>query len=128
MNLLTFGQVILLGSNHYIWLVLDEEEEKIHLAKILNVENTKDLIRVHETNVKKSKPTDAPLYAYVVLTTEGYDKCAAHLMGSGDHAESSDGLSVLGTLNEQDMKGLKTRILQGTGLPPRLVNLTKALG
>lgn len=129
MDILTFGQVILFKDSYYVWLVLDEEEKKIHLAKILDRQKTKELIKVDENNAKKSKYSlDAPLFAYVVLTTEKFNECAAHLYGSDNHTEDSDGLSVFGTLNDKDIGDLKKFILSGKGLPSRLVNLVKGLG
>lgn len=128
MDILTFGRVILFKNNNYVWLVNDVEEEKLHLAIILDKERTKELIRMDDANAKKhNAATDAPLFAYVVLTTKDFNGCAAHLMNSGGHAENKDDFSVLGELNSGDIAKLKERILEGSGLPARLVNLVKNL-
>ncbi len=129
MELLTFGKVILFKNNNYVWLVNDLENEKLHLAIILDKEITKDLIRTDNANAKKhNSSSDTPLFAYVVLTTKDFDGHAAHLMNSDGHAENKDAFGVLGELNNEDITKLKKRILGGVGLPTRLVNLVKNLG
>src|SRR3989344_4284329 len=106
MDLLTFGEVILFKGGHYVWLTPDLEEEKLHLAKVLDIENTKELIRVDKATERKhnSPSYNAPLFAYVVLSTKDFDGCAAHLMDSGGHANHKDDFSVLGKLDEDDVK------------------------
>ena len=129
MDILTFGQVILFQNNYYVWLVPDEEEGEIHLAKILDMDGTRDLKLIDERNAKRSSTShDAPIYAYVVLTTDDFDGRAACLVGSNSHVDASDGFSILKSLNDEDIKELKQCILAGNGLPPRLVNLVKKLG
>lgn len=129
MDLLTFGQVILFENNHYVWLVSDEEEGKIHLAKILDVTLTRDLINLDERTAKKNKGfLDSPMFAYVVLTTNDFDGRAACLANSGEYAGPSDGFDRLGTLIDSDIKELKKKCLEGRGLSARLIKLVKGLG
>ena len=129
MDLLTFGEVIQFAGSHYVWLAIDSEEEKLHLAMILDMDKTKSLISIDKFDSKKHKThsADAPIFAYVVLSTEDFEGRAAFLMKSDEHATQQENFSILGKLNDIDIKGLKERILDGTGLPPRLVNLIKKL-
>lgn len=128
MDLLTFGKVILFKNNHYVWLAIDQEEGKLHLAIILDKENTKELIMLDDVLAKRpSHSPDTPPFAYVVLTTDNFAGCAANLMNSAEHAENKDDFSVLGELNSEDVTKLKKCILKGFGLPARLVNLVKDL-
>ncbi|MEK7077154.1 MAG: hypothetical protein AAB967_02890 [Patescibacteria group bacterium] len=126
--MLTFGKIILFKNNNYVWLVPDPEEEKIHLAIILDKEKTRLLRRADDVNAKKyNSSSDSPLFAYVVLTMQDYQECAAHLKDSDGYVDNKDDFSVLGELNNNDIAELKKRILDGTGLPARLVNLIKNL-
>lgn len=128
MDLLTFGSIILFEGAHYVWLVSDAEEGKIHLARILDVEHTKELLRLDAKNEKKLRSaSDSPIFAYVVLTTDDFNGCAAHLMNSGEHTDNADGVSLLGQLNQADAESLKGRIIEGTGLSARLISLIKKL-
>lgn len=129
MELLTFGQVILFEGNHYVWLAPDPENEEYHVAKILDKEKTKKLIATDKTTEKKinSPSYDSPIYAYVILSSQAFKDRAAHLFRSNEYVEKDMNFSVMGTLMDSDIKELKKRILAGTGLPPRLVNLIKKL-
>lgn len=129
MDLLTFGQVILFEGGHYVWLVPDLENDELHLAKILDEEKTKELLRVSRTSERKLHSTayQGPLFAYVILSTKDFNGLAAHLMKSNEHVENGSNYSVMGSLNDEDVSELRQRILDGTGLPPRLVNLVKKL-
>ncbi len=104
------------------------------MAKILNDEDTKELVRMDDALAKKpNSSSDAPLFAYVVLTTSDFDGRAAHLMNSGGRVENKDtenkdDFSIFGELNSDDIASLKKRILEGLGISPRLVKLVKDLG
>ena len=129
MDLLTFGEVIVFEGNHYVWLVLDQEEEKLHLARILDKEKTKELIRIDKATEKKHHFTlyDSPIFAYIVLTTDDFGGRAALLINSDGHAKSDDNFNIKGKLNNEDVATLKKLILKSTRLPARLVNLVKKL-
>lgn len=132
MELLTFGSVVEFETNYYVWLVVDTEDDKLHLARILDKEKTKELIGLDKSSEKRhtssSGASDNPMFAYVVLTTENFDGCAAFLKDSDNHADHRDSFSVLGTLNKEDVTNLRQRILGGAGLPTKLIKLVKSLG
>lgn len=133
MDLFTFGKVFLFKNNNYVWLAFDPNEEKLHLAMIWDREKTKELIRLDNKEAKKPNSSpDNPLFAYVVLTTEDFKERAAHLIKSDEHiekndAENKDDFKPLGELNNEDLIGLKSRILEGRGVSGRLVKLVKNL-
>ena len=130
MTILTFGEIISFENGHYIWLAFDPEEKTIHLAKILDEELTRKLMRLDENQAKKhSFASNAPILAYVILTTENFAGRAAFLRDSDRHIEDKDNFNTLGRMiNKNDLLELKTCILKGDGLPSKLVKLIKKLG
>ncbi len=136
MRFLTFGTVILFKNEQYVWLVPDPEEGKIHLAWILNKEKTELLRGLDDKNAKKPySDSGSPAFAYVILTTEEFNGCAAHLGHTDEHAEkkdveNKDNYSILRELNEYDLTELKEFILKEgarRGVMGRLVTLVKKL-
>lgn len=131
MEFLAFGKIISFKGAHYVWLVVDPEEEKLHLAKILDKENTRELIRIDKKYDEKhySPKRDMPLLAYVVLTTSDFDGLAASLIRPDGFAEPEDEgqFNLLGDLNNEDTHELKKKILEGVGISKKLVELVKSL-
>ncbi|MBI4034111.1 MAG: hypothetical protein HY378_01000 [Candidatus Brennerbacteria bacterium] len=130
MELITFGKIFSFRDDYFIWLAVDSEEERLYLAKILNKEDTKTLVSLDKKLERNPRKYDTPLLAYVVLTTEDFNGCAATLIRPDVHADQKDvgGFNWLGELNEEDMSKLKKKILDGIGVPKKLVELIKNLG
>ena len=130
MELLTFGQVFLFDGSNYVWLVPDIENDELHVARILNENQTMTLEHAAESAGKKlhSDAHEAPVLAYVVLTTRDFEGLAAHLYKSNENIDKWKNFPIKGSLDKEDIEKLRKRILDGTGLPPRLVNLVKKLG
>ncbi|MGB3922171.1 MAG: hypothetical protein WBL19_02760 [Minisyncoccia bacterium] len=127
--LITFGQVFLFKGNPYVWLFSDVENDEYHVAKILN-EDATNIVRNLTKKYEKKLHTDdinAPVLAYVILTSRDFEGLAAHLHNSDKHVEKWENFPITGSLNPTDINALKKQILEGTGLTNKLVNLGKKL-
>ena len=130
MELLTFGQIFLFDGSNYVWLVPDIENEELHVARILDEEQTRILENAAELAGKRlhSDAYQTPVLAYVILDTKDFEGLAAHLYNSGENINKWGSFPIKGSLDKVDIEKLRKRILEGTGLPQRLVNLVKKLG
>ncbi|MCR4311060.1 MAG: hypothetical protein NUV54_00605 [Candidatus Taylorbacteria bacterium] len=110
----TFGDIFRFREEFYVFLAASSEE--IFAAKILDHENS----RILESISKRS--SDKPLYWYVILTTDEFKDRAAHLMKTQQDIGIEPLLDwVGGSLNETDLKDLKSEIMKdGSPVPKGL--------
>jgi len=76
-TILAFGDPIIYDGKEYIYLA--KEENLIHLAEVLNRDQTNQLKRGRDDSVRRPGASENTLYSFVVLTTEELKERAAWL-------------------------------------------------
>ncbi|EKD86066.1 MAG: hypothetical protein ACD_37C00492G0001 [uncultured bacterium] len=106
-----FGTVCTYGGRE--WIFLAETEDIVYLGKVLDPQETKQVERVAENNVRKNTPNveRIPLFSYVILKTKELEQRAAHF-GQPDHnSEITNLFQLLNiTLTKEDLKSIKDEI------------------
>ncbi len=116
--MLNFGDIIRLEESEYVYLAASTE--LIFLAKIVNPQQTQLLELSHSKLPVDNPKRNNPVYLFVVLTTEEFEGCAAHLHNT-DHDIDGVSCEELGILNDRDLTEIKAEILNpDNSIPPAL--------
>lgn len=114
-----FGTIFRYKEEYYVYLL--EIDELTFLAKILNPEITRALVRSRDLKSKNpNNHTDMqPMYCFVVLTTDKFDGYSAHY-GSGHEIPKNCSVEIISELNKEDLKKLKKEIREDNAISPLL--------
>ena len=109
---MTLGTIFRYKEVFYVYLL--QTDEFIYAAKIINVEDTKALIRSRDRQLKDSRRgVGGPVFCFVVLTsTHGFKDQAAHYGKPEVNADGS--IDVIAQLDEKDIEKLKREIMDDT--------------
>lgn len=122
---IVFGDIFKYRGDEYVYFVESPEEDLIFAGRILDVSETSRLRGLQEGREKQGLPTHkAPIFSYVVLSTEEFDKRAVLC------AEGLDGAKQLSfphaSLTTDDVTKIKQEIKEGLA-PARLKELVELL-
>ncbi len=123
--MITFGEIINYDDAQYVYLAATEEI--IYLAKVLN---NNDAARINNLCAKRqsdgqaSKVENAPIYCFVILSTDGFKDRMAHCGQPGHDFNSGIIMDSVSRLNETDLKEIQHTINIGP-VPLELKELIK---
>lgn len=112
--MLDFGSIFRFKEVFYVYLL--QTDEFIYVAKILDAEVTKTLIRFRDLKSKdpRNNTDQKPMYCFVVLSTDGFFQQAAHYEQPGMSTDSP--VEPMGHLSEVDSQLLRDEIKSDTAV------------
>jgi hypothetical protein len=122
---IVFGDVFRYRGEEYVYFAESPEDGLIFAGKVLDTSDSTQLVSMQERHQTKGKDTHkAPVYSYVVLSTDEFAKRAV-LCAAG--VDASKQLSYPhATLESEDRDAIKEEILSGPA-PAKLKKLIELL-
>lgn len=120
-----FGDVFRYRGEEYVYFAESATQDIIFAGKILDLPFTDRLLLIEQSRQTKNTPTHrTPVFSYVVLSTEEFDRRAVLC------AEGVDGVHRVGLpharLSEDDIQSIREEILSGPA-PKKLQELISLL-
>ena len=111
----SFGKIFRYKEEYYIYLV--QVSDVIYAAKILTSENTKMLLRLRDGTPRGggARTDAAPMYSFVILSTEDFCELAAHYAQPGMPHDLV--CETMGDVNEEDRNALIGKIVDDPASP-----------
>ncbi len=107
---LFFGTIFIYIDKHYVFLA--EIEDRIYAARILNIDESKMIVNVREGKLRAGSKLDGILvYAFVELSTDGYEDNVASLNNTGEQKNPRQFLVGQDKLCKEDMISMRDEIL-----------------
>lgn len=130
MILARFGSIFKFKEEYYVYLGETPEGDTLYAARILDIEKTNLLKKADEQMSKKPAHVihDSLTLCFVILTTEDFHGCAAHLLRPDGNATPSSNVEYTNkSLNEIDSKELKDTVLNDLAIPEKLKKIVERL-
>ena len=116
---INFGDVFRYLDKTFVFLAESAPKNIIYAARILNSEDSLQMKKLNDKyQYKPNYNQHSTAFSIVVLRTQEFEDCVAWLHNP-DH-DSSDLRSPYTKLDEDDLKQIKTEILEGNNFPAEL--------
>lgn len=128
-TLATFGSIFKYRDGYYVYFATTPDGERIYAGRILDEEQTADLIRMSRKYEKL--PTHSMhgslALCFVILDSDGFKNQAATFGGTGNLGSDSPIAFLETSVCDEDAAKLKKIILEDKAIPSALVKLVEAL-
>ncbi len=124
--MIKFGDIFRYKERYYIYLA--SNGETIFTARILNKEQSKELIKMrdslHANAARKQGGYDRPIFLFVQLSSRDFESQVAHLVKTDNNDRCED---CIGQINEKDSKEILKEIQGDKNIPKILKDLTREI-
>ena len=123
--MIKFGDIF--RYNEKIYVYFGQTEDITYAARILDDEQTRELLRLNKiSDIRRiSKDMDeSAVYCFVILSTDGFNEQAAYLNNSQNN-DTDIYPEFIAELNKEDVEKLKKEIEEKSAIPSALKEIVR---